>query len=135
MGERPAWLTAEQSEQLGRGQLSQLIGEHLAMFAMRHLGPLATGLLQIPAGRKLTPAPLPASRKEEGWPVAVISHGLAGWPTQQTALASSICSHGAVVLLVCHCDGSACVGGSGGATAAVCKFMAQDPSETETKAT
>ena len=53
---------------------------------------------------------MPESRKAEGWPVAVISHGLTGWPTVQTALAASLCSHGAVVLLMCHCDGTACIG-------------------------
>ena len=108
--QRPEWLTGGQSEQLGRAQLAEQLGEPLAMFLMRHLGPLATGLLRIPAARGLQPAPLPQSRIADGWPVCVISHGLTGWPTAQTALAASLCAHGAVVLLICHCDGTACVG-------------------------
>ena len=116
--ERPPWLTADQCEALGRAQLAELFGEGLASIMMRHLGPLATGLLRIPAAPGLQPAALPASRESEGWPVAVISHGLTGWPTVQTALAASLCSHGAVVLLICHCDGSACVGRSAHSAAA-----------------
>ena len=106
-GERPSWLTATQAEALGRAQLSDVFGEALAMFLMRHLGPLATGLLRVPAAYGLEPAPLPQSRQAEGWPVAVISHGLTSWPTAQAGLAASLCSHGAVVALVCHCDGTA----------------------------
>jgi pimeloyl-ACP methyl ester carboxylesterase len=106
-GERPPWLSDEQLEEMGRAELSPFFGEAASVFFMRSLGGVATGLLRLPATRGLSPAALPESFRLEGWPVAVLSHGLSGWATESAGLAASLCSHGCVVLLLDHCD-SAC---------------------------
>ena len=103
-GERPPWLTGQQLEDWGRADLSPIFGDAASMFVMRHLGAFATGLLRLPATKGLKPAALPESFRSEGWPVAVLSHGLAGWATESAGLAASLCSHGCVVVLVCHAD-------------------------------
>ncbi|KAG1709715.1 hypothetical protein DVH05_020369 [Phytophthora capsici] len=51
----------------------------------------------------------PAPTSSQGWPVVIFSHGLAGSLELYSYVNQELASHGFVVVVPNHCDGSACV--------------------------
>jgi len=62
---------------------------------------------QLAALQDVPAASAPAS--PDGWPVVVFSHGLAGSLELYSSVNQELASHGHVVVVPNHCDGSACV--------------------------
>ncbi|TMW54943.1 hypothetical protein Poli38472_011287 [Pythium oligandrum] len=54
-------------------------------------------------------APLATPEKEEGWPLVIFSHGLAGSLELYSVVNQQVASEGNIVVVVNHCDGSASV--------------------------
>jgi platelet-activating factor acetylhydrolase len=54
-------------------------------------------------------APLATSESGKGWPVVIFSHGLAGSLELYSRINENLASEGYIVIVVNHCDGSACV--------------------------
>ncbi|KAG7393076.1 Platelet-activating factor acetylhydrolase [Phytophthora pseudosyringae] len=53
--------------------------------------------------------PPPPAAASDGWPVVIFSHGLAGSLELYSYVNQELASHGHVVVVPNHCDGSACV--------------------------
>ncbi|GMG16083.1 unnamed protein product [Phytophthora fragariaefolia] len=62
---------------------------------------------RLAARRDAPVAPAPAS--SNGWPLVIFSHGLAGSLELYSYVNQQLASHGNVVVVPNHCDGSACV--------------------------
>jgi len=103
-GQQLPWLSIELATSLGRSQLAELLTAPVGMALMATLGPSATGFLRLPAIVGAPAAQPPAG----GWPTAVFAHCLTGWGLHQSALALSLASHGVVVVIPTHADGTAC---------------------------